>query len=105
MHVVLDHPMVFFPLVLVLLFVAGLMGVWLQTRYRTTVDGASSSFKTIESAVLGLLALLLGFSFAMAVSRYDLRKQLEVDEANAIGTTWLRTDALAEPARAIERQA
>ena len=36
--------------------------------------------------MLGLLGLLLGFSFAMAVGRYDLRRPLVVDEANAIGT-------------------
>lgn len=65
---------------------------------------ASDSLKTLEGAVLGLLGLLLGFSFAMSVNRYDMRKQLEVEEANAIGTTWLRTDVLAEPARARERQ-
>lgn len=44
--------------------------------------------------MLGTLALLIGFSFAMAVSRYDARRQLEVDEANDIGTTWLRTSTL-----------
>ncbi|MBK1880914.1 hypothetical protein JIN85_00725 [Luteolibacter pohnpeiensis] len=49
-----------------------------------------------QGAVLGLLGLLLGFSFAMAVGRYDNRRSLGVDEANAIGTTWLRTDLLTE---------
>jgi hypothetical protein len=103
MSAVLDHPLVFFPLVLVLLFAAGWLGMWLKARYSDTVDAGSSSFKTLESAVLGLLALLLGFSFSMAVSRYDLRKDLEVGEANAIGTTWLRTSALGEPARTAAR--
>jgi prepilin signal peptidase PulO-like enzyme (type II secretory pathway) len=54
--------------------------------------------QTWETEVLGLLALLVGFSFAMAVDRFDARRQLIVDEANAIGTTWLRTRFLPEPA-------
>jgi hypothetical protein len=103
MSAVLDHPLLFFPLVLVLLFVAGWVGTWLKVRYAETVDAGSSSFKTLESAVLGLLALLLGFSFSMAVSRYDLRRDLEIGEANAIGTTWLRTSSLNEPARTAAR--
>ena len=49
---------------------------------------------TLEGALLGLLGLLLGFTFAMAVSRFEARKQLVVDEANAIGTTWLRAALL-----------
>jgi len=53
----------------------------------------------LQGALLGLLGLLLGFTFAMAVGRYDARKQLVMDEANAIGTTWLRAGMLGEPAR------
>lgn len=51
----------------------------------------------LQSAVLGLLALLLGFSFAMAVSRYENRKTLMVDQANAIGTAYLRGSLLPQP--------
>ncbi|MGV3770010.1 MAG: hypothetical protein ACO1NM_08290 [Sphingobium phenoxybenzoativorans] len=51
------------------------------------------------SAVLGLLALLLGFTFSMALSRYEARRDLVVQEANAIGTVWLRAQLLEEPAR------
>jgi hypothetical protein len=53
------------------------------------------------SAVLGLLALLLGFSFSMAMDRYDTRRQLVVQEANALGTTWLRVQLLDEPDRTV----
>lgn len=49
------------------------------------------------SAVLGLLALLLGFSFSIAMNRYDTRRDLVVQEANAIGTAWLRVQLLNEP--------
>jgi hypothetical protein len=49
---------------------------------------------TIQAATLGLLALLLGFSFARAAGRFSDRTQLIVHEANAIGTAWLRCDML-----------
>src|SRR4029077_19796645 len=47
-------------------------------------------------SVLGLLAFMLAFTFGMAASRFDTRKQLVLDEANAIGTTYLRTAMLPE---------
>jgi hypothetical protein len=53
----------------------------------------------LEAASLGLLALLLGFTFSMALTRFDTRKQLVLDEANAIGTTYLRAQLLPNPAR------
>ena len=49
-------------------------------------DGAKSQIGTISSGTLGVLALLLGFWFSMALSRFDLRNHLVVEEANAIGT-------------------
>ena len=104
MSSVLDHPLLFAPLIVLLLFAAGGVGTWVKATREETLLHASDSLKTLEGAVLGLLGLLLGFSFAMAVNRYDLRKQLEVEEANAIGTTWLRTDVLSAPARSAERQ-
>ena len=103
MPAALDHPLIFGPLAFLLLLAAGTIGAWIRSTRQTTVTEASDSFKTLEGAVLGLLSLLLGFSFAMAVSRYDARKQLELDEANAIGTTWLRTSALEEPIRTQSR--
>jgi hypothetical protein len=103
MHFSINQPLFFFLLVFVILLIAGWIGSWLRSRYTETLDPSSSSFKTLESSVLGLLALLLGFSFAMAVSRYDARKDLEVGEANAIGTTWLRAATLDEPARSTEQ--
>jgi hypothetical protein len=47
-------------------------------------------------AMLGLLAFMLAFTFGMAASRFDTRKQLVLDEANAIGTTYLRAAMLPE---------
>ena len=68
-----------------------------RSRSKTDADPERSHLVSVEGAVLGLLALLLGFSFAMAVSRYETRRTLVVDEANAIGTSLLRSRFLAEP--------
>ena len=53
-----------------------------------------SDFGTVETATLTLLGLIIGFSFSMAISRYDQRKNYEAAEANAIGTEYLRADVL-----------
>ena len=70
--------------------------VGLRTR-RGVEESAKSQVGTITGAIIGLLALLLGFTFAMALSRFDLRKQLVLEESNAIGTTYLRSRLLPEP--------
>lgn len=64
---------------------------------RRNPEAAENHSGSVQGAVLGLLGLLLGFSFAMAVGRYDTRRSLIVEEANSIGTTWLRADFLPEP--------
>jgi len=64
---------------------------------RQNPNAAEHQGGSVQGSVLGLLGLLLGFSFAMAVGRYDLRRSLVVDEANSIGTTWLRADFLSAP--------
>ncbi len=51
----------------------------------------------IVGATLGLLAFLLAFTFGVAASRFDVRKQLVLDDANAIGTSYLRAKLLSEP--------
>ena len=86
-----------------LLWLGTRLGSWLRTRRETTFADETATFKTLEGAVLALLGLLLGFTFAMGVSRCDKRKALELVEANAIGTTWLRTSLLQEPARSAEQ--
>jgi hypothetical protein len=65
-------------------------------RRPSALDGEAPA-GAIASATLGLLALILAFTFGMAVSRFDARKQLVLDEANAIGTTYLRADLLPQP--------
>jgi amino acid transporter len=52
---------------------------------------------TVLTAILGVLGLLLAFTMAMAVNRYDARRLLVLDEANAIGTDYWRTQLLPAP--------
>jgi len=70
---------------------------WLAAR---RADGAGDSGQDhLLGAVLGLLALLLGFTFSLSLSRYEARRDLVVQEANAIDTAWLRVELLQEPNR------
>ncbi len=52
----------------------------------------------ILSGILGLLALLIAFTFGLALDRYETRRELVVTEANALGTAWLRTSLIDNPA-------
>jgi hypothetical protein len=89
-----------FAALLVLLFLATETGFKLGRRARSGIDEHTRSEITmIQAAVLGLLALLLGFTFSMSASRFDTRKQLILEESNAIGTTFLRARLLPEPRR------
>jgi hypothetical protein len=66
---------------------------------------AGNQVGAVQGAILGLLGLLLAFSFAAAGSRFVERQDLIAQEANAIGTAWLRADLLDEPARSELRAA
>ncbi len=86
------------PVILAALTVAATIGyrgqVWLLHRAGET---ESESHDYLLSAVLGLLALLLGFTFSLALNRHEDRRNLVVQEANAIDTAWLRAQILEEP--------
>jgi hypothetical protein len=58
----------------------------------------------VDGAVFGLMGLLVAFTFSGAAARFDVRRHLIVEEANAIGTAYLRLDLLAPEARANLRQ-
>lgn len=96
----LDHPFQLLLALLVTLLLAAAAGVrWSALLQRKMDQETRSGLSTIYGAMLGLLGLMLGFTFAMALSRYDVRRQLVVDEANAIGTTWLRSAMVPQPYR------
>jgi hypothetical protein len=87
-----------------IIFCLGLALIWgvseLGWRRGRRSTGESTNIGTLESATVGLLALLIGFTFAMALSRFEARRDAVVQEANAIGTTALRARFLPEPHRA-----
>jgi hypothetical protein len=64
-------------------------------------DEMAKGLGAVEGAVFGLMGLLLAFTFSGAASRFDLRRQQIIDEANNIGTAYLRLDLLAPEARTV----
>src|SRR5215469_14430203 len=62
-----------------------------------TADRTRPQLAVVEGGIAGVLALLLGFTVSMAVNRFEVRKQLVLQEANAIGTSYLRTQLLPAP--------
>jgi hypothetical protein len=72
------------------------VGCWLA---KNAGQQSSGNVSTLEGAVLGLLALMIGFTFSMALSRFEARRDAVLNEANAIGTTALRARLLPDPHR------
>lgn len=68
-----------------------------RVRPSTGTDGGDDGFSM--TSALGLLALLIGFTFSLTLQRYDARRELVISEANALGTTWLRTQLLEDSDR------
>jgi hypothetical protein len=91
---IIDNPFAVFFIALIAQWGAAYIGDYLRTRSRRLKADEQADFDTVLTACLTLLALILGFSFSMAVSRYDQRKNDEESEANAIGTEYLRADLL-----------
>ncbi len=88
-----------------LIFVASLFAIFTATelgRQLGLLAGRRQreSISTIEGAILGLLALLIAFTFSMALSLYEVRRDAVLNEANAIGTTALRARLLPAPMNA-----
>jgi hypothetical protein len=91
---------------LLLLFLMGAFVLCLEVGFRLGLrmqaradEGNRAHINSLQAALLGLLALLLGFTFAMAVSRFDTRRSLVLAEGNAIGTAALRASLLPPPER------
>jgi hypothetical protein len=89
-----DSPFLVFAIGLIVQVVAAYLGDRLRRRVQALWKEERPEYDILRTAALTLLGLLIGFSFAMAVSRYDQRKNLEEAEANAIGTEYLRADLL-----------
>ena len=101
MYPIADHPLVLFAVAFVLLWAAAFAGALALRGRGELEDAARADYDIILAATLTLLGLVVGFTFSMATTRYDLRKNLEEAEANAIGTEYLRAELL--PAAAAAR--
>lgn len=89
----MTSPIFLFFVSLILLWLAERLGAGLRMR-RPLQDDARTDFDVVLTAALTLLGLIIGFTFSMAVTRFDQRKNFEEQEANAIGTEYLRADLL-----------
>ncbi|HEY2049496.1 MAG TPA: hypothetical protein VGH03_09145 [Caulobacteraceae bacterium] len=90
----MDHPIFLFLVSLAVLWLATWVGGSIVGRRWILDDDSRADHTSMVGAILTLLGLIIGFSFSMAVSRYDLRKSYEQAEANAIGTEFVRADLL-----------
>jgi hypothetical protein len=96
----LDKPLLVFISVCIALFTSASLGYRIALSTRINEDSHHHEHITgLREGLFVLLALLLGFTVAMVLPRYDQRNQLVIDEANAIGTTMLRAEILPEPQR------
>jgi hypothetical protein len=92
------------------IFLVGLAVIFAASEIGWRVGAHTSvrdirNVSTLESAILGLLALMIGFTFAMALSRFDARRNAVLNEANSIETAALRARLLPEPHRTRALQA
>src|SRR5262250_3900426 len=90
----LDYPFLILFLSLAVFWASASIGAWLRKRTHQLPEGAHEDFAFLLGGTLTLLGLIIGFTFSMAVSRYDQRKNYEEEEANAIGTEYVRADLL-----------
>jgi len=90
----LDHPVLVFLFSLITLRLSASLGTYLIHRRKSLEADEREDLGVIVAAALTLLGLIIGFTFSMALSRYDQRKNYEEEEANAIGTEYLRVNLL-----------
>jgi hypothetical protein len=104
MEKLLNHPAVVLVLTFVVLWLASWVGEAMRKRRMEMSAEERDDLGVILAGTLTLLGLIIGFTFSMAINRYDQRKNYEEEEANAIGTEYLRADFLpaANAARARE---
>ena len=94
MSTLMKFPLLVFVLSFCVLWLSVRIGDSFRKKGQKLEDDAREDLGVILAATLTLLGLIIGFSFSMAISRYDQRKNFEEEEANAIGTEYLRADLL-----------
>ena len=90
----MNYPLLVLALSFIVQFLSAHMGDFLRNRVLAVKEEERDDFSIVLGATLTLMGLLIGFSFSMAVSRYDQRKNYEEAETNAIGTEYVRADLL-----------
>jgi hypothetical protein len=103
MAALVDRPGLMLVVSFVGLLLAAMLGVVAQRAWDPVMANDHNELAIVQSAALTLLGLIVGFSFAMAINRYDQRKGYEEAEANAIGTAYVRADLMPETAAAAAR--
>jgi hypothetical protein len=96
---IMNFPIILSMCTVLCLWVAAQLGAYGRRRFSWVEGEDHEEFELLLGATLTLLGLLIGFSFSMATNRYDQRKAYEEEEANAIGTEYVRADLLPEPTR------
>jgi hypothetical protein len=89
-------PHTVFPVTIIALYACAWSGAALQKRLALRGEQVHDDLGVVLAATLTLLGLIIGFTFSMATTRYDMRKNYEEAEANAIGTEYLRAELLPE---------
>jgi len=93
----LDYPRLVFLGSLPCFWIATQIGSWFQQRRRSDKELSRDDLGFVIGGTLTLLGLIVGFTFSMAVERYNQRKNYEEQEANAIGTEFVRVGLLPVP--------
>src|SRR6202046_899481 len=92
MNNLLRSPYVVFAVSFIAMWLAGWIGAIFRKKLAKPDDDMRQDLDLVVTANLTLLALIIGFSFSMAITRYDQRKNYEAAEANAIGTEYVRAE-------------
>lgn len=93
MEKIVEHSVLIFAVSVVVLWISAQGGAMFRRKFEPSEE-RKHDWDLVLGATLTLLGLIIGFSFSMVISRYDLRKFYEEAEANAIGTEYVRADLL-----------
>jgi len=103
MTILVKSPFLVLVLSFTVMWLAARIGLFFRQRRETLDEDSYQDFSVVVAATLTLLGLIIGFTFAMAMGRFDQRKGYEEAEANAIGTEYVRADLLPPADAARER--
>ena len=95
MNITTPHPLAAGAVCFALIILAITLGYVIGKRVKALLQKETAPIGAVVAAILGLLAFTLGFTFNIAASRFEMRRQLVLDEANALGTLYLRSQLIA----------